>query len=220
MRALKSSITVDITLLEKYAETRDKEYLEQWYHSEESVIQAMRLANQTAASPYYKSVIGPYGGETLYATDIEVVNPDILSYAYEAIGEMLKTWEPEKSKFNTYVYKYGPHRLMRIRKKDQDNLKADVDYSELENYQNLVEDYHSYNNSKAKATSKLDYMEKEIEDNWSFYNKKVYQVMLGEIAQDRAIEEMNISESSFWYYRKQTVELLQEKFGGEIYGQE
>lgn len=203
---MKSSEEPNNILLDLYTETYEKEHLDHWYSSEGAIIQAMRLANHTATSALYSSIIGLYGGDKKYANNHDMVNPDLLTYAYEAIGELLYTWDPSKSKLSTYVYNYGPSRLMRIRGRDL--REESLEYEDFSNYQDVVEDYSSYNTTKKEASRKLQLLEQRIEERGTYQHQLVLQVLMGKIAQEKAIEEMGIDKDNYWYYKKQTFELI------------
>lgn len=203
---MKSSEEPNNILLDLYTETYEKEHLDHWYSSEGAIIQAMRLANYTATSSLYSSIIGLYGGDKKYANNHDMVNPDLLTYAYEAIGELLYTWDPSKSKLSTYVYNYGPSRLMRIRGRDL--REESLEYEDFSNYQDVVEDYSSYNTTKKEASRKLQLLEQRIEERGTYQHQLVLQVLMGKIAQEKAIEEMGIDKDNYWYYKKQTFELI------------
>lgn len=206
MRNLKSSNEVDFKLLDEYEKTGNKDLLEEWYHSEEAVIQTMRLANQTSATPYYKSVIDFYGGSTIYASDIEVINPDILTYAYEAVGILLRTWNPEKSKFSTYVYNYGPSRLMRVR--DEDLGQEVVDYTE--DIEDKINGPYLLNLERRVAEELLSDVVEDLRDTWSYRNECVLKYMVGETSKEETLLNMNIKDSSLWYYQSQTIDMMKD----------
>lgn len=93
-------------LLDKYAETKDYQYIEEWLDTEAPIVCSIRVANVIAAkTPFLDvGVDGPtrrkFGGQ------LDAINPDILSYVYESLTKTIKYWKPEKGPWEHFLYTY------------------------------------------------------------------------------------------------------------------
>lgn len=123
---IKSSEDTKEYLLERYSETGDEKYLNEWKHSSGPFVYALRLSNVTSSMRMkYGTELDPKHSDM--RGRMEVIEPDIISYGYEVVIDMIDKWDPERAKFSTYLYRYGPSRVMRLYARDMWEQEEDFE---------------------------------------------------------------------------------------------
>lgn len=192
-------------LLDKFKETKNRDYLEEWKKTEAPVVYSMRLANMIIKEkPYLYDLLGGQDSKK-YGTSLEVINPDLLSYTYLMIGHMIDKWDPDRASLNTYIYGFVKMNTVREIYKDINKSSAGNDEYSLDL---LEEQGREYSNTSPQERHVKYLTEKLMETVGDWAREEDIYILkqeLGEITTQEAIQKMGYKYRTSFYKRKKLV---------------
>lgn len=199
-------------LLEKYAKTKDKKYLQEWKETEAPVVYAMRLSNKIIGDYPYLSEMLSSGVNKELSKKIEVLNPDVLSYAYLMIGHMIDSWDPDKAQLGTFIYGYVKQNTVR-------EIYSDLNKSSVLNGEASLDIHEEYNPDLAYSGEvPMEYIEmiEELKTTIGKWAREIdihiLEHGLGEITTEEALDKMGYKYRTSFYKRKAHVYELAYKY--------
>lgn len=177
-------ITYD--LITKYEETGNKDYLYKWLKSDEAVALTVRLSNFTSAKLTQSQWGNLYDGDDIGRKQTGAIYPTMMSTAYEVICKMAESWDPDKAKFSTYIFSYGP---FQIRRELQEQLmygdETDLNYDREEDEDEYI--YDPYQEDKRKIIHTFNEV-MQVVGTLSPKEQAVVAYDLGNIGKERVLE--------------------------------
>lgn len=185
-------------LLERFKETGDPIHLQEWKESVAPVTYSMRLANMILKDNKYLTTRMSSDVPREIKQEMGVNNPDLLSYTYLALMNMIDKWDPKRGSLNHFVYNY-------VRKTALTLIHEDLNKSSQKNGDISldVDDKYELIQSQGKVDQ---WLEEELRLNIEKYAKKkdlyILDEIMGRIGASQASYKMGYSHIQGYYRRK------------------